>query len=399
MKITIKKLLNPLYVIILQYIIIIYLTITNYEKPSIKLCAYLYIPLILYFVVYINIKYISITKKKTEISIITFKTIFCFIIIFTLIEIKSIIYLFSIKSLFSHSNELMWYIQSNNIIELKYSLFILNIAPIFNVFLYAYIKNIKNNKVHKFILLMFNISIFIESFIVGTRILFLFAILPIIFIRYMDMHMKFKRLSYIFIVLILCFFTLVWGQSLKTQNKSFRYNSNYVMSYYTQSLNNCFYIVDTYDKGFNPYYWTIYRQLSSIPIINTYSKDIYMNIHGILPINSREDDFKYVENLNLPRAFNTFSIWGYSYLDFGVFGVIPVFISFVITQILYFKLDKSFIRRIIYPIFYLSLLDQIRTNGIYSYKIVFAMLTLLGILILNKIFIKIFHKANKYNIT
>lgn len=389
---SILDLLNPLFVIIVHfYIISSYILkgdVSSYTKE------YFLFPFIAYFIFFFIVVLLSKYKnqRKAKLTSIVFRLNFKFILVIMIFSIivDCVTLLMVIKTVgLKVTPSSIYYFQVTNPAFIKLPRFILQVCPIIIVcYEYSYSELKKRKKIIFYIFILLNTII---SFLIGSRFLILYLVTPILFRKYAYKKIDVKNCSKIFFILIIAISFMIYGQSVKVreQNKDVKHNTDVLTKYYSMSIENGLRVIEYRYEKLNPYYWTIYRPLFSLPKVKKIGLAEYYEKHiGVLPIKDRADDFYYAEKLGANTQYNTFSLWGYSYLDFGYNGWIVVFINFCFIQLLYWKAKKSkghFF--IMYPIYYLSLLDQVRTNGIFNTGIIYFNLCYF-ILVLLRIIVK-----------
>ncbi|AVQ44381.1 O-antigen polymerase [Clostridium botulinum] len=401
MKIKFKYLLNPIYIIIMQYILILII----YNKLDLKdvyIVKYITYPIIIYLLVSIiikscNLKYLTNNRKLNYSKMLTYcdnYAVRIFLFVINLIVLLSDIQLlgrigFSLKNI---NSAIIWDIQTNASTLEMLGNYVIVLSPIINSILHFH-----SDKVYyKLLFWIYNILLIIYSFISGKRILIILAIAPIIVVKYYNKKFDLRLLKKIILIIVSVVILFTLNQSIKNQDNKFKNNINAINNYFTKSMENGLRIINWRYGGINPYYWTLYRHLLSIPKHELLG--INENNLPNIPIHTREDDFLYSYNMGLGSTYNTFSIFGYSYLDFGFSGVLIIATNFIVIQIIYyFFINKGGIYIYIYPVFYICLLDDIIANGIFSARILYLLIGIGIILILN-LFGKItFNRRNLKN--
>lgn len=388
---TVNKFLKPHLIISLQYFIIsvlfiIYNNNNIYINNKLELLIYIYMPIIMYTLIYLILKIVSknykINVKEQSVfkSNSTYKIIELIIIIAIIINAISMFEMMhtvgqsNILSLFNKVNILYFQRHPGKILSMSIAL--MNIIPICVLIYYDYISKI-NNKVRKrkksFIICIYMLESLVICSAAGIRFLFIVNSVPLLInITY------YKRLNIRLIKKIILFFIVmgtivIGGQAIKTQNLNIKDNVRAIEEYYTESISNVFYIIDNNYGKLNPDYWTIYRTFKGVPFVNFNKIDKwYIEKYGYIPIVDRDDDFEYVIRMGIQPKNNTFSVWGYSYLDYGQNGWILVAIQLIFIQILYTISIRNKKFEIFYQILVLFVIEQIRTNGIISSRTINA---------------------------
>lgn len=410
-QISILQLSNPIYMISLFYIVtliyILYnakLYFLNWQRIFLYISVPYYIYLFIYFFMKKKHKIKSFNDKIQEVNDgLNYKKLYKinnFIAIISILLIANcIIYIIKIYGFQEIIRGItnLEFIQNIQKLEFKQkSLAILssNISPIVCIILMKCIKYKvkKNTFASKFILITYLSLIFIFANIIGARVLMLYPIIGCVLTYFSDVRLNISNLFKVMLTVVLLVSVIFVGQVNKTvgdYNKLDKAKQD-ITDYYSKSLHNGLYIIDNDYKRINLAYWTI-KPLFNIPYVSSTLKLSYLYEKYIsqIPIKSRQDDFNYVARLGINPKFNTLSIWGYSYLDFGFYGFIVILIQYIILQNIFFAFirNKKYVS-LIYPIIYASFIDSFRNYGIINDRVVFCLLLLMLYRILMKIKIK-----------
>ena len=407
----INKLLKPQIIITIQYIIITLLLIRYSKQNNLQnrsdILIYTYMPYLIYMAFVFMLSMINLKGKMQIKDNKLFKNQFTFKVIELIIAFSSIIHIISILEMikFTGNNPLLL-INKNNILffqrnpgkYLSISIALMNIIPISLLIYYDYILNIvdKKRKVFKNILVCVYL---LESLIIcsaaGIRFLFIVNSIPLLINIIYNKKINFYILKRGILVGIIFGFIIFGGQAIKSQNFNLSDNISSITEYYTESIKNVFYIIDNNYGNINPNYWTIYRTFKGVPFINFNKIDEwYRSKYGFIPINNRDDDFEYVKKMGIQPKNNTFSIWGYAYLDYGQNGWILVTMQLILIQLIYFIASRSRKAEIFYCILILFIIEQIRTNGIINSRVINAFILFTILYFIDLIISKFFN--NKY---
>lgn len=405
----INKFLKPQIIISLQYIIITVLFLIYNNKASInnkiELIIYLYMPYIMYIIFFLTLKIVSLNYKidtKDKIifkNSITYNIIKIILFITTVINFISIIEMINSVGLFNLIDKYsILYFQRYPGKMLSISIALMNIIPICVLIYYDYISKIENKKIRlkKSILIYIYI---LESLIIcssaGIRFLFIVNSVPLMVNSIYHKRLNFILIRRIMLIGILIGVIVVGGQSVKTQNISIKDNVSAITEYYTESINNVFYIINNNYGKINPDYWTVYRTFKGVPYINFNKIDRwYVEKYGYIPIIDRDDDFEYVKKMGIEPKNNTFSIWGYSYLDYGQYGWTLVAFQLILIQILYTISLRSKKLEIFYCFLVLFVIEQIRTNGIINSRVINAAILFILLNIIDTLINKYIKRKN-----
>lgn len=383
----INKFLKPQIIINVQYIIItiLFLIYNNTEIINNKneIIIYIYMPYIIYIMFFLILKMALLNHKIDVKNKIVFKTNFTYEIIKLIIFMTIIINFISIIEMI-HSVGLVNLINKYSILYfqrypgkmLSVSIALMNIIPICVLIYYDYISKIENKKIRlnkSFLIYVYILETLIICTASGIRFLFIANSVPLLINIMYHKKLNFILVKRIILFAIIIGTIVIGGQSIKTQNLSIKENISAITEYYTESINNVFYIIDNHYEKINPNYWTIYRTFKGVPFINFNKIDRwYIEKYGYIPITDRDDDFEYVKRMGIEPKNNTFSIWGYSYLDYGQYGWIFVAFQLVLIQVLYTISLRSKKLEIFYCLLILFVIEQIRTNGIINSRVINA---------------------------
>ncbi len=247
-----------------------------------------------------------------------------------------------------------------------------------------------NNSVRKaFTLLLIPLlTLLIVAILFGARILFIDVLVAILIVRslvYGFSLKNFVKFTYFVIGILLC---VVVVQSVR-QKSSLMDGIIGIEKYYSVSLEHGALVISREETA-QPLYWTL-RSVFSVPYLSSGlgTKTVYEGIFGKIPLVTRGDDFTYAAKLGADPNFNTFSIYGYSFLDLGYWGVIIILGSYLIIQYLYvIFLSGTTFGLLLFPSMYVLLIDQLRTNSIFSLRAAFFIIASVIISIIAYLFDK-----------
>lgn len=396
------KILRPQNIISIQYIVITILLIYYKNENTIqnldKIIQYIYIPYLIYFIFVLFTHNLTKTKRFNEEIFrfkMSYKIIELIILLAIILNIFTIIEVIKLTGLNILSNDNILYFQRNPGIFMSISIAFMNIIPIAILIFYYRTKENKNKK-DMIILIIYLLQAFFICTICGVRLLFFTNFIPLVVVSLYKKNINYKMLKRSVILFVLCIFIIIGGQSIKTKNSSIKDNIIAVTQYYTESIRNVFYIMNYEYGNLNKDYWSVYRTLKGVPYINFNKIDEwYINKNGYIPINNRDDDFEYVKKMGIQPKNNTFSVWGYSFLDYGNRGLILIVIQFLFIQCIYILSTRNKKYELIYIFLILFIIEQIRTNGIINSRVVNGII-LFGILVIfDKILYLIKYKVNK----
>ncbi|GAA5447164.1 oligosaccharide repeat unit polymerase [Deinococcus depolymerans] len=213
------------------------------------------------------------------------------------------------------------------------------------------------------------VIIFGISILLGSRILIISACACWLMVFLRLGSVKRKHIGIILISLIISLYFIVQIQTTKIRTNSISEVFDVLIRYYTTSFDNGIYAIERLSSE-NPLFWTI-RPLLTLPIFSdlTNIQSLYAGLFGTIPILSRKDDFDYVWNMGLDPTINTFSYFGYLFLDYGWYGAVVNVIILILLQILFVKNQSGNIYSLLlFPIFYIALLDHLRTINVFSQR-------------------------------
>lgn len=388
----INKFFKPHLIISLQYLIISVLFFIYNEKAYIKnnaeLLIYIYMPFIMYILIYLILKIVSQNYKinvkeqfvfKTNITYKIIELVIFIAIVINLMSIFEMMYLVGVKNVLNLISKVnILYFQRNPGKMLSTSIALMNIIPICVLIYYDYISRIENKKIKdkkNILIYLYILECLIICSASGIRFLFIVNSVPLLINIVYNKNLNYRMIKKFMVFIIVMGTIVIGGQAVKTQNLSVKDNFSAITEYYTESLNNVFYIINNKYGGLNPNYWTIYRTFKAVPFIS-FDKihTWYIEKYGYIPIVDRDDDFEYVVKMGIEPKNNTFSIWGYSYLDYGQNGWILVAIQLMAIQILYTMSLRNKKYEIFYCILFLFIIEQIRTNGIINARVINAVI-------------------------
>ncbi|UWX63151.1 O-antigen polymerase [Deinococcus rubellus] len=227
----------------------------------------------------------------------------------------------------------------------------------------------------------------------GTRIVIMTTILTILIAYTYRIKIDLKNATLIFATLLLVGVAVISGQSIR-QNVSFGSGLTEVKRYYSTSLNNGSSVIEN-NLITQKLFWTL-RPVLSIPFLPkaTGFINMYEKLFGKLQIRNRKEDFSYAAKLGFDPAYNTFSSFGYAYLDLGRGGIFLLLLGWLTIQYIYIRARSGqILYLIIFPAFYISMLDQLRTYWFFSESNMYSLLS--GIFILSLIKLASLHSKNK----
>lgn len=227
---------------------------------------------------------------------------------------------------------------------------------------------------------------FIFGSLLGSRIIFLDIIVCLALLIIRTKVLNFKTIVRIGFLVSVLLSLLVYSQVSRIDSKSTIQGANVLRSYYSESILNGARVIERESRG-QTLFWTL-RPIFSIPVLSKIvgTREVYEGLFGSLPIKSRRDDFTYAAALGADPRFNTFGIFGYSYLDAGVWAVFIIVLVYITLTTLYTRFMLGRIDALLlYPIFYSLTLDQLRTNGIFSLRIAFCIIFAFLILLANRL--------------
>jgi oligosaccharide repeat unit polymerase len=219
------------------------------------------------------------------------------------------------------------------------------------------------------------------SLLFGTRIIFITSLFAFIIVYLRDYRVNFRLLAICVALLAVVGISLVTIQSRRT-NSTLDESISQLYNYYAKSINNGAQVIN-HEQASQPYFWTL-RPLLAIPFLPKASGilNIYEQNFGALQIAKREDDFIYAQNLGVDPSYNTFSTFGYAYLDANWWGIILVLFAWISIQYAYTTFNRgSVFAALIFPVLLISLTDQLRTYWFFTdrnlYALVFTILIVL----------------------
>jgi oligosaccharide repeat unit polymerase len=213
--------------------------------------------------------------------------------------------------------------------------------------------------------------LFLVASMYGARILLFDSLMALVIARALLHPFKPKLLVAFASFGIAMLVGLASLQAARNQN-NLGTGFNEIGKYYSYSLYNGAIIV-AHNRVGQPLYWTL-RSSFSVPLISKIigAEAVYEGLFGKIPIKSRKDDFDYAANLGADPRYNTFSIFGYSFLDLGIWGMFIILFSYIIVYYLYrLYIGAQTLGLLLYPSMYILLFDQLRTNSIFSIRSVY----------------------------
>jgi hypothetical protein len=197
-----------------------------------------------------------------------------------------------------------------------------------------------------------------------------------------------KSIILAIMVVISGFISVIYVQSLRSKG-GLEAGLIETTKYYSKSLDNANMIIDK-DVTTQSMFWTL-RPVLSIPFIPSLLGiiDLYEQQYGALQIQKRADDFTYASDLGVDPSYNTFSSYGYAFLDWGWYGCIIVLFTMLILQGMYKAyLKNHLLASMTYPTLFILSFDQLRTYWFFSefsmYCIIFSGLICLLQLVYNR---------------
>ncbi|MDU7147860.1 MAG: O-antigen polymerase [Clostridium sp.] len=397
---------NPIYLITIIYIVSVSSIFINHEIKYLnwqRIFLYITIPYVIYVLIYKFTSHKGRIKIKNDekyneiyisnrVYILNFiVSIICFLLILN--GIIYIISLFGIQNVIKGVTKLEFIqmIQQNNDKKISLAILASNILPITNTVLIKRIVN--NNKakrtIYGIVLSMCVLGVFIFSNLIGARVLFLYSIFGCFYIVFCNKKLNVRNLLKILFVVLAFMGVILFMQVNKTIDEDNKLNvaKENLVNYYAKSIDNAVYIIDNDYKRLNFGYWAI-KPVLNIPIISsTFNlKEIYERYISNIPIKNREDDFFYVRNLGIDPEYNTISIYGYSYVDFGFYGFIMIVLQYLILQHSYYSyLKRDNVSIYMFPILYCSFLDSIRNYGLINDRVILCILIIFLYRIVNKV--------------
>ncbi|WP_156103480.1 hypothetical protein [Deinococcus sp. YIM 77859] len=230
-------------------------------------------------------------------------------------------------------------------------------------------------------------SVFATIFgsLLASRIIFIDIIVSIIVITSLKYRLSIRSAVILLLFILLSFLGLVYLQASRIDS-DWKKGLETLTKYYSVSILNGFNVISHNQQG-QTLYWTL-RSTFDIPFVSQAlgTESVYEGLFGHIPIKTRRDDFSYAAKLGADPRYNTFGIYGYSFLDAGMWGMMILLASYVIVSILY--RDYRRLGRIgimLFPPMYSLVLDQLRTNSIYSSRAPFFIITAVVIYLFDKI--------------
>ena len=243
---------------------------------------------------------------------------------------------------------------------------------------------IKRKTIEVLLILFFPlVMLFILSSLCGTRIIFIDVFVSWLVVKSLTTNLNFPRFLKFFSITLVAIACLSYLQAARKDSNLID-GFNELGKYYSISLSNGAQIIKNGDRG-QPLYWTL-RSTFSVPIISQLmgTQLVYEGLYGEVPIRNRRDDFEYVKNLGIDPNYNTLGIYGYSFLDMGVWSVLLLTIYYMLLFLVYrIYLNGGLFGLLFYPVSYSLVIDQLRTNGIFSTRVSYFMAASLVIYLLN----------------
>ncbi|GAA5534864.1 hypothetical protein Dalu01_03279 [Deinococcus aluminii] len=254
------------------------------------------------------------------------------------------------------------------------------------IYMDAVIKNRNKLLIFLSILISF-IALLSVSWLLSARIIFIYALFSLIISRIIvSSRRSISKKEFYFMAsgLALLILYLLVGQIYNKGNSTLNTNSGsqILFNYYSRSLENGSHIINSMEEPRNEAYWTS-RTFLNMPLVGKRVQEFYKYYIDNIPINNRRDDFSYARALGVDPTYNTFSMPGYMYLDYGIWSVLVLSIFWILFIILYkASISISPYFSAIYSVMIITTLDYTRTAtvfsdyGVYSF-VVFALYYLL----------------------
>ena len=393
----IKDFLNPIYLISAQVVFYI-ATVSkyNYVDNYTRVISIVVISYLLFLALAFIIKTIYTGKKQSKKDLIMNKETYLLLNILNIFTIFIIVV--TIMKITGEYGGILGFIYNYNFNVIRdiqsslgdlgsYALILSYINPVVVTIIFEGVDKIKSKilkKLTKILSYVNLIIIFLFSMVIGARIVFIYSIMTLLVVKFKNMKINFKNIKYVIIgIVVLIFFTL-YSQNIRNRNMEESQIANIspiemVSNYYDKSIENSVYVITNQDnKATAEGYWTL-KPLFTLPKHGPIFSEIYTNYIADTLIKSRDDEFLYVSSLGLDPVYNTMGIYGYQYLDWGIWSIFIISIQYAISYFVFmrFKLNTKG-ARILYPIIFISFIDLLRTNGLSSsfitYYIVFYIL-------------------------
>lgn len=386
----IKDFLNPFYLISLQVIFYIgavlnYDYVQNYRRTIlIALTSYL-----LFIVLSFIIKIMYSNKKQSEKNIIINKETYFLLNIVNILTI--IILLVTILKIMVGYGGIQAFISNYNFTVIRdiqsslgnlgsYALILSYINPLVITIVLDKVYTLKSKRLQKLIKFLVYINlivVFLFSMAIGARITFIYSMMTILIVKMKDMKINFKNINHLIIGIVVIMIFTLFSQGIRNRNMEESQLADIspvqiLSNYYDKSIENSVYVItsdnnEAKTKG----YWT-FKTLFTVPKVGPMFSDIYKNYIADTIINSRDDEFSYIYSLGLNQVYNTMGIFGYQYLDWGLWSILTIAIQYLIAYLIFlkFKINRSG-SKILYPIIFISFIDLLRTNALSSSFIIY----------------------------
>lgn len=213
--------------------------------------------------------------------------------------------------------------------------------------------------------------LFLVTTLYGARVLFIDVLVSTALSLSLLSSYKTSKLIKYFIAIVFSIFGLASLQAAR-ENNNLSHGFSTIGSYFSVSISNGARVINNNNVK-QPLYWTL-RPTFSLPFVSKAlgTESVYEGIFGKIPIKSREDDFSYAVSLGANANYNTFGIYGYSFLDAGMWSIFLLCFSYLFIFIIYkLYINLNLFGVIIFPGMYSLLLDQLRTNSIFSIRSVY----------------------------
>lgn len=382
-----KSIYNPVFLISLQTLLIIYIT------SSSGLFTGFYPVLIIFpllVLLCIGIIFSKLLRKRND--YIEFSKITVGVCYFSIafIGIVNIILFNKLFEFYGSYGELIRLFGDTNVVTViqRSGRNDINILLIFNYFLPILIVPIAftRSKLSSGFIILSLIIIFLVSGMYGARILFIDSLLAFILSRTYFTKLSFKSAIIALAIGVIGVVGLINLQALRSDGNNFSKGSQSLLKYYSVSVEQGARIVDR-NTTKQPLYWTL-RPLFGIPFITNAIgfTQVYEGLFGRLPIKDRQDDFEYVKRIGGDPQYNTLSVYGYSFLDSGVWSVVIITLSYIIIAYIFllYKNGNMF-GLLLFPSIISLTSDQLRTNGIFSSRVVFFVIIAIILILLDGI--------------
>ena len=221
---------------------------------------------------------------------------------------------------------------------------------------------------NKLILLIWGLGLilqFIRAILMGQRLAFLEWLLPMIATYFFIYRKPFSLIKFSFISIssLVFIITLFAYGELIRRHRSINDSLLLLWNYYAQSVNNAAYIVvnDNF-QGVSGGFWS-FSSLLSFPLAKIAGSYEMASALGVKTLHERQDYFNFARSIGIDPEFNTYSIYGFTMLDFGVFYTIlfTMFLGIICGYIFKLVSKGYFFALPIYIGLCMASLDMLRT--------------------------------------